>query len=337
MRIRSVRIQAPWRCEVAAAELPEPPPGWVRIAVEACGICGTDLTAAAGGARSWEPVGHEVAGVVRDLGPGVEGLRPGQRVVLESSSFCGRCPACRDGRVDLCSGRAPNFWGQPSLGMADAFLVPAGCAVPYDGLDPVEASLAEPCGVALDLVQTADIRLGQSVLVIGPGPIGLAAAALARHRGAARLAVVGTPRSRARLALAGELGAEVHASADPAFADLAALDRAFDHVLTTAPTAALAPALRFLAYGGIQSFVGIGVGDGTISFDANDFHVRKLQLRASYSAPAIAFPAVLRLMRAGVIPARRLVSHVLPLDRAPEAFALCRERKDEAIKVVITP
>lgn len=337
MVVRSVRIQAPWQCEVRPVELPALKPGWIRIGVEACGICGTDLTAAAAGATTWEPIGHEVAGRILELAPDVAGLQVGQAVVLESASFCGRCPSCRDGRVDLCTGKAPNFWGQASMGMADEFLVPACCAVPYEGLTPAEACLAEPCGVALDLVQTADIRLGQSVLVIGPGPIGLAAAALARNRGAARLVVVGTPRSKARLEIARELGAETVVSSDPAFADLAALDGAFDHVLNTAPTPAIAPSFRFLAYGGIETFIGIGTGDGTISFDANAFHFRKLQLRASFSSPAIAFPAVLRLMRAGVIPVRRLISHILPLDRAADAFAICRERKDEAVKVVVTP
>lgn len=333
---RSVRLKAPWQCEVREVGLPELKSGWIRVAVEACGICGTDLTAAASGAKDWEPVGHEVAGRITELGEGVAGLAVGQQVVLESSSFCGHCQACRDGRVDLCN-RAPNFWGQQAMGMSDQFTVPAVCAVPYSGMSPEEACLAEPCGVALDLVQTADIAMGQRVVVIGPGPIGLAAAALARHRGAAEVLVVGTPRAQTRLAVAAGLGCATRASADPAFSDLADLDGRFDHVLNTAPTPTIAPALRFLAYGGRQSFIGIGEGNGDITFDANRFHFRKLQLRASFASPAIYYPAVLRLMQAGIIPARTLVSHVMPLASAPEAFALCRERKGETLKVVLKP
>lgn len=337
MPVRSLHLKAPWQCELREVGRPPLPAGWIRIAVEACGICGTDLTAAASGAREWQPVGHEVAGRITELAPDVTGLAPGQRVVLESSSSCGRCPACRDGRPDLCNGKAPNFWGQPAMGMSDEFTVPACCAVPYDGLTAAEACLAEPCGVAYDLVQTADIAMGERVMLIGPGPIGLAAAALARSRGAAEVVVVGTARSPRRLAAAAELGAATRASADPGFADLAALDGGFDHVLNTAPTATIAPALRFLAYGGRQSFIGIGEGPAQITFDANAFHFRKLQLRASFASPALYFPAVLRLMRAGVIPVRRLLSHTFPLARAAEAFALCRERKDETLKVVVTP
>lgn len=309
-------------------------PGWIRIQVEACGICGTDQTAAQT-APQWEALGHEVAGIVSELGPEVTSLTVGQRVVLESASFCGQCDLCRDGRVDLCNTKAPNFWGQNAMGMSDQFLVPAVCAVPYEGLAPEHACAVEPCGVAYDLVKSAEIEMGDRVLVIGPGPIGLAAAALARHRGAARLVVLGT-RDDGRLAVARKIGAEtvVH---DGDFGTLTSLHRQFDRVLNTAPANTIAPALAFLNYGGIQAFIGIGVGDDTVTFSGNDFHFRKLQLRSSFASPAIYYPAVLRLMAAGIIPVADLVTQVMPLSRAPEAFALLRERRETALKVVLKP
>jgi len=337
MHVRSVYVKAPWQCEVRDVQLPALKPGWARIRVEACGICGTDQTAAVSGAKEWEALGHEVAGVIEELAPGVTTFTVGQKVVLESASFCGVCSVCRDGRVDLCHDKAPNFWGQPAMGMSDRFMVPAACLVPYEGLSAAEACLVEPAGVAYDLIKTADIQMGDRVLLVGPGPIGLAAIALAKHRGAARLIAVGTKTDGLRMQTARELGAETRASTAPDFADLGDLDRQFDHVLMTAPTSYIAPALRFLAYGGEMSYIGIGTGSGMISFDANDFHFRKLQLRASFASPAMYYPAVLRLMAAGIIPAAKLISHRFPIERAPEAFGVLKDQRDTALKIVITP
>jgi len=336
VKVRSAYVRAPWRVELRQVELPdEPPAGWVLLRVAACGICGTDLTAAAEKAADWHPVGHEIAGVIERLGHGVKGLAAGQAVALESASFCGRCELCRDGRVDLCA-KAPNFWSQPAMGFSDAMHVPADCCVPYEGLSPEAACQAEPGGVAYDMVRTADVQMGDRVCLVGPGPIGLAAVALARHRGASRLLCVGRASNGRRLALAGELGAETLAT-DAPLDSLADLKRRFDHVLVTAPTGCLVPAMALLAYGGVLTYIGIGTGDATVRFDANEFHFRKLQLRASFASPAIYFPAVLRLMRGGVMPAESLVSHTFPLERIAEAFALCRDRKQETVKVIIKP
>jgi L-iditol 2-dehydrogenase len=333
MQTTALAIKAPWSTQLRKVDLAEPGPGWVRLRIRACGICGTDQTAAVE-AADWSPVGHEIAAEIEALGPNVANLTVGQAVVVESSSYCGTCPTCRDGRVDLCI-KAPNIWGQAAMGMSERMLCPAVACVPYDGLDPWEACLAEPVGVALDMVQVADIRLGQSVCVVGPGPIGLAAVALARHRGAARLVCLGTTRNPRRLDTARELGAETATWDGKAVPE--ALRRGFDHVLMTAPTGCIVPGLDLLGFGGTETFIGIGHGDSQISFNANDFHFRKLQLRASFAAPAIYFPAVLRLMRAGIVPAAKLVSHRFPLSQADRAFAACRDGKDATLKVVIEP
>jgi L-iditol 2-dehydrogenase len=337
MKTQSAYLQAPWRTELRDIELDDVlRPGWVRIRVESCGLCGTDLTAAEDAAKKWHPFGHEVAGVVEAVGPEVHGLGAGTRVVLESGSACGRCELCRDGRADLCTGKTDNFWGQPAMGFSRHMLVPAVCCVPYEGLTPAVASLAEPVGVAVDLVKTADIQLGDRVAVVGPGPIALAAVALAVRRGASRVLCIGRRHSQARLALAAELGAETRAVDGP-LTDEKDLACQFDHVLMTAPTAFIVPGFALLAYGGRMSYIGIGSGDGTIAFDANDFHFRKLQLRASFASPAMYFPTVLRLLRAGAVPGARLISHTFPLSDIQRALLTAKDNKTAAIKIVVTP
>ena len=337
MKTRSAYVKAPWQFEIRSIDLPDvPPSGHVLVRVEACGVCGTDVTDAAEKAHQWHPFGHEVAGVVERVGAGVEDLKAGQTVVLESSSFCGRCDVCRTGRVDLCQGGAPHFWKEPAMGFSDFMIAPACCVVPYEGLTPEVASLAEPAGVAYDVVKTADIQMGERVCLVGPGPIGLMAAALAIHRGASRMVCIGLPYDVRRLKVAADFGAETLAVGG-SLADRKDLHRQFDHVLMTAPTQFIAAALALLDYGGIMTFIGIGTGSGEITFDANDFHFRKLQLRASFAAPAIYYPAVLRLLKAGVIPGDRMISHVLGLADIAKAVTAGRDEKETVLKVVVAP
>ncbi|MGI5869363.1 MAG: zinc-dependent alcohol dehydrogenase [Kiritimatiellia bacterium] len=329
-------LKSPWQTKLRTISLPaQPRAGWVRLRVDACGLCGTDVTSAIT-AKDWQPFGHEIAGTIIDLGENVDAKRlpAGTTVVVESASACGWCDVCRDAHPDLCRSGAPSIWGEPALGFSTIIDVPTCACVPYAGLAPEVASLTEPAGVAYDMVATADIRLGDRVCVVGPGPIALVAIALAFRRGASDVVCIGPRHAKARLALARDLGASIRFSDDaPA---LAALAKRFDRVLMTAPTEAIAPALAYLAYGGILTYIGIGTSDPTIAFDANDFHFRKLQLRASFASPAMYFPAVLRLLAAGAIPGEALISHTFPLDRIADALATARDDKANAIKIIVS-
>lgn len=336
MKTTAAYLRAPWKIELREIELPDTPrPGWVRLRVEACGICGTDLSSAME-RKDWGPFGHEVAGTIVAVNPGdADKLPIGAKVALESASACGRCGVCRDGHPELCRGGAPNFWGEPALGFSTFMEAPAVACVPYEGLTPEVACLAEPTGVAFDMVTTASIRLGARVCVVGPGPIALCAVALAFAQGASRVVCVGPRHSTRRLEIARKLGAEiVHAEDAAALAKLAGQ---FDHVLMTAPTGVIVPALEYLDFGGVMTYIGIGTGSPMIQFNANDFHFRKLQLRASFASPAMYFPATLRLLKSGVIPGDLLVSHTFTLDRIADAMATARDDKATAVKIVVKP
>jgi L-iditol 2-dehydrogenase len=332
MKTRSGYLRAPWQFELRQVELADsPPPNEVLVRVEACGICGTDLSAAEK-TKEWEPFGHEIAGVIEKVGPGVSHLSPGQKAVLETSSFCGHCEQCRNGRVDLCN-KAPGFWGRPAMGFSDYLITPARAVVPYDGLSADVASLAEPAGVAYDMVKTAAVTLGDRVAVIGPGPIALMAIPLLLRSGAREVVCIGRSKGR-RLEIAHSLGAEAVVTSVPASEK--ALHQKFDHVLVTAPVETIPDALALLAYGGELTYIGIGTGSGKITFDANDFHFRKLQLRASFASPAIYFPVVLELLKAGIIPGEKIISHRLPLAELATAMQMHQTEKESVAKVVIT-
>ncbi len=336
MRTRSAYLRSPWEVEIREVELPDTPPDdHVLIQVEACGICGSDLNSAEAGMDSWQPFGHEIAGRIVAVGAHCGSLKPGDTVVLESSGFCGTCDYCRNGWVDRCN-KALNFWqAGPSLGFSDYMIAPACSAVKYEGLTPEVACLTEPAGVAMDMVKTAGIGFGHRVCVVGPGPIGLMAIPLALRSGAERVVCIGKPSNQRRLAAARQLGAEtVELSTD--MADLKELHRQFDIVLMTAPVHHLPDTLRLLAYGGILTYIGFG-SDGVIQFDANDFHLRKLQLRASFASPALYYPMVLGLLKNGTIPGDVLISHTVKLAEIGEAMQMCRYDKGNSVKIVVTP
>lgn len=337
MKTRSAHFLAPWQVEIREVSLPDSPPaGDVLVRVDACGICGTDVSAIAAKAAQWEPAGHEVAGTILALGNGVAHLQVGQRVVLETASFCGHCDLCRNGRVDLCV-KAPNFWGRPAMGFSDLMLVPSACVVPFT--HPISAAiacLAEPAGVAYDMVRTAGITLGSRVAIVGLGPIGLMAGALAKYSGASTIVAIERSVCLRRLEIAAEIGCQATPNDGP-LDKLESLRGQFDHVLMTAPVECIAPGLTLLSYGGEMTYIGIGTGNNTISFDANDFHFRKLQLRASYASPALYLPVVLELLACGIIPGHKIISHRFGLSQMDQAMQTLRDDRAGVAKIVIEP
>src|SRR5450432_3923785 len=202
---------APGPGNVARSERtePTPAPGHVVLDVTAAGICGTDIHIYDGEFASRPPVtmGHEVSGVVAELGDGVDGTWLGARVVTETYfSTCGRCVHCLSGRINLCLERR-SIGSYVDGGFAPRVHVPAGNLhrIP-DWLDGRVAAMTEPLACCCQsLLNPERVEPGDAVLVVGPGPIGLLAAQVARAAGG-DVHVRGTPRDADRLAVAGRLG-----------------------------------------------------------------------------------------------------------------------------------
>jgi threonine dehydrogenase-like Zn-dependent dehydrogenase len=321
---------------LATVNLPPLEPHEVRIKVEACGICGTDLHLRAGSEEKEGPFGHEIAGTVAELGAHVRGLQTGQKVALESSSACGRCENCRNMRQEFCTGIL-SFWGSPALGFAEEMLSPAQCAVPYADSRPEVAALSEPLGVAIDLLRLAEVRPDSNVLVTGAGCIGLMAVALAKRHGARRIVVAQRGRRPARIAAAKRFGAdEVFDPEVTPYKEALGPWRP-DRLLATTPPTTLPAAFEVAAKGALIVFIGIAYDDGAFCrFEANRFHFQKLQLRASFAAPAMFTPLALQYLRERVVDGEALLSHRYPLDRIAEAMETARNNP-EAVKVVVLP
>jgi len=301
------------------------------LQVDACGICGTDISAILRGSPEYVQVGHEIAGRVVDAEGGVTS----RRVVLESSSACGRCDACRNGQPEFCTD-VKSFFARPYFGMAERMLSPEISVLDYSGISPEVATLSEPLAVAMDLCETADITPSSTVLVAGLGPIGLMAVRLAKLAGAARIYASTFSTRAKRNAVALEFGADELLFEDEKPLAERNLAPAPDRILSTVPPSFIGGCVAPAAKGAIIAYIGLGHGetDG-IALPANAFHFKKLQLRSSFASPALRTPMALELLRSGRVDGNRMISHRFPLSEAAEAIRTACLDKNNAIKVVV--
>ena len=214
--MRAVRFHGQGRpLVVEEVAQPRPGPRDVLIDVVAAGVCGTELHFLDGlltPARTPITLGHEVAGVVAEIGAAVEDLAVGDRVAVHYLHACHRCRWCRSGDDHLCDSPLGFLAFVSDGGFAEQVVVPASAAVPVpDGLDlPVAATLCCSATTALHAVDMGGIRPGADAVVYGTGGVGLALVQVLREVGARPIAVA---RSAERLALARELGAETTVNA----------------------------------------------------------------------------------------------------------------------------
>jgi 2-desacetyl-2-hydroxyethyl bacteriochlorophyllide A dehydrogenase len=334
--MKAVYIKSPYQFDIREVTLRDIGPDEALVDIKACGICGTDVHSAVSDAPDWMPFGHEISGVIEQVGIAVKGFKPGDPVLVESGSFCGRCDACKNGRTDLCVS-APNIFANESMGFAEKIIVPANALVHLGKIGFAEATLVEPLGVAMDVTTTADIQLNDDVLVIGIGPIGLFAIRLARMLGARKVYAAGRSTSQKRIELARLFGADDVILTDQVdLADYPFARGGPDKVIVTAPPKMIMEALKIVNYGGTVAFIGIEMGEaGQISFDANDFHFRKLQLRASHAVPALWFPRILEMIDAGKIDVKALISGTFKLEEIATAFDTLRNDKANSLKMVM--
>ncbi|HEU4720617.1 MAG TPA: alcohol dehydrogenase catalytic domain-containing protein [Gemmatimonadaceae bacterium] len=312
---------------------PVPGPGQVVLAVARCGICATDLHLTSGrGAIQLPPgavPGHEYAGEVVAIGPGVEQLRVGDRVTALPLAGCGACAACLAGEPFWCVEGLPAEAGG---GFAEQVLVHARQTVPLpDALSWEDGALVEPLAVGLHGVHMARLAPGARVLVLGAGPIGLAATFWARRLGAGPLAVMA--RSRRREQLAAALGASCFLVAEDDVA--AALGGPPEVVIEAAGLpGTLARAVDLVAPRGTV----VGLGFCTLPDTLVPAHAVAKQVRLQFAmAYGVAdFRHVIATLAAGDVAPRRLVTETVSLATLPALFETLRGPSPHC-KVLVDP
>jgi threonine dehydrogenase-like Zn-dependent dehydrogenase len=314
----------------------------VIVKVHACGVCGTDINFVRDWTEEAMPLGHEIAGEVIEVGKNVTSVKPGDRVIVEDCSMCGVCEHCKSGHPEFCRNMY-DIEGQP--GMGQTMSVRFNCLNQFEGLDYTAACLTEPLAVSLTSVINAEIPLGGSVVVLGPGPLGLMAARLARLRGAGFVAITGLPadneRERARFAAADRFGCDMTIEIGKQSVEEEILKRfpnGVDRVIVSSPPESMADAFEIIRFGGIITFFGLHFGGkNVIDLDINDMIFRKITLRPTFAEPAINFPVSIRLLRDGLVDADALVTHTFGFDDAKEIMGAVVDGSQPIIKAVMLP
>lgn len=316
----------------------------VLLEVAAVSVCGSDVHQYHN-THSWPvrvPVvlGHEFCGRVAQVGERVREFKEGDRVVSETAaSICGRCLYCRTGEYNLCPHRAGFGYGTNGA-MAEFVRVPERCLHHIPDTLPFErAALTEPCCVAYTAVAVkSHIRPGDIVVVLGPGPIGLLCAEMARLAGAGTLIVSGTSRDKSRLAAAHSLG--VTHAVDCEATNLVELIRELgdglgaDLVIDAAgASAALRQALEIVRPGG--QITKVGWGPQPLGFSLDPLVQKAICLQGSFSHTFKNWEKVVMMLANGQINLEPIISRVAPLEDWQQCFD--RMHTGEYVKAVLEP
>ncbi len=343
--------------ELILRDKPTPVPGRaeVLVRIDAVAICATDLEIIHSGPpasikgglpfnKNFTP-GHEYMGTVAALGPDVDEFRIGERVSVEIHAGCGQCKRCRQGMYTSCLN-----YGRPEKGhRANGFTTDGGFAeyavnhintlsrVP-DGMSDAEATLVVTAGTSMyGLTELGGLVAGESVVVIGPGPIGLLAVAVAKALGASPVILTGT-RNR-RLSIGSELGADrmININDEDAVAVVKELTGGIgaDYVVECAGTeATLDQAIRMTNRGGKICLAAFP--HGPVTLDIAQLAKNNIYLYGIRGEGRSATRRAMALMAEKRFDARKIHTHTFPLADLPTALRYARERIDDAIKVVVT-
>jgi L-iditol 2-dehydrogenase len=312
----------------------------VLLKVRAVGICGSDLHYYTEGGIGGQVVdkpftpGHEIAAEVTDAAAGALGLPAGTLVAVEPNHACGHCEWCARGEDNLCPHTA--FAGAPPHpgAMSEYFVAPKRSVIPVPAsFDAAATAMLEPLGVALHALDLAHLEPGETVAVLGCGPIGLAAVRLARRGGAGAVYAIDPVPARTQRARA--LGAEEVAAGHAEIARWTD-GRGVDLVIEISDAAqALQQAAEAARIGGRVVIAGIPEG-GRYVLEASVARRRQLAIQMVRRMPHI-WQRVIDLVARGDVDARALVTHQFALDEAPAAFALAAARGEGVVKTVVCP
>ena len=328
-----VVLTGPRRIVVCEVDSVEPAPGYLLIAPEAVGICGTDIELLEGtmgylttGQTSYPLTpGHEWSGIVLALGEGVDGFAVGDRVVGEAPIGCGACALCIAGEYHLCPDRGETgFIRQPGA-LSERFCYPArGAHVIPDNVSMQDAALIEPTAVAYRGVRRLMSHGGDRLIVIGGGPIGLLCALTAHALGLDEVLVVEPQEDRRRFAEA--LGLQTSAEAAGSWPLT---------IEASGREPGMQAALSVSGVGGRILLIGL-CGRSSIPVDIDRIVLKDQTVMGSLSSPGV-WPEVIDLIATGRLQPCRLVTHTFALSDTEAAFAQMASRDPGTIKVHVLP
>jgi L-iditol 2-dehydrogenase len=322
-------------------------PGEALLDVEACAVCGSDIRIFHYGNDRVRPpavIGHEIAGIVAAVGPGVTLVKPGDRVAVGADVPCGTCKWCANGMGTNCSINYAIGYQFPG-GFQERMLLNEttlryGPVTPMPpGLTFAEAAIAEPLACAINGLELAQFGLGKSICIIGLGPIGCMMLELSRVFGASK--VFAAQRSPARIAMAKPFLPEARFIATEQEDLVETVMRetggdGVDLVITTAGTVkAHEDAIRMVAHRGYVNLFGGLKNQPPLTIDSNLIHYKECFVMGSHGSLPRHHRMAVDLIARGAVKARSYISAAYPLERTADAFAY--HESHAGLKVIVAP
>jgi L-iditol 2-dehydrogenase len=345
--LRAAVLEALERIVVKDVPDPEPGPGEVKLRVHACAVCGSDVRIYHHGSPRVKPptvIGHEIAGEVVAVGEGVEKFRVGERVALGADVPCGDCDWCQNGLGNNCVENYAIGY-QFAGGFAEAMIL-APMVVNFGPVTHIpetvsyeQAALAEPLACAINGLEMCRLNVGDTLCIIGAGPIGCMMVPLGRHMGAARVIVV--QRSKRRLELARAFAADHYLCSAEDDVASAVRDitggRGPDVIVTTCGSVdAHELAIDMVAKRGrVNLFGGLGKDARNLSVPSNTIHYKECSVLGSHGSVPRHHRAAMKLIERNIVDVAQCITHRFALDEIQAALAAAEQH--HGLKVVVAP
>lgn len=346
--MKAVVVCAPMQFEVEDVPMPECPEGGFILKIIACGLCGSDLrTLRSGHSKVTFPwiIGHEICGTVTQVGSGYQGQwQKGDMLAVGPVNYCGVCDFCLDGRYELCENHREIAQAWPG-GFAEYIAIPEECVsrgairIVPEGLDPAFAAISEPISSCVNAQDRGQVGLGDTVVIIGAGPIGCIHTSLARARGADKIIIADVLKDRLKLCQTFEPDVIIDASSIHLVEEVRRLTsgKGADVVITANPVPATQVQAVEMANkaGRILLFGGLPKDNSKPGVDMNIVHYNALHLIGTTTFAPRHQIIALKLLASGRIPGDKLVTHRFPLSEFKQAAMMAFEGK--VLKAVLLP
>jgi L-iditol 2-dehydrogenase len=343
-------LKSPGNLTIENVEVPVPGPGEVLLKVDACALCGTDKRVLAGEKPVSVPIiGHEIAGTVSAVGPGVaSSIKVGQRYAVQTVIGCGDCPMCAISRENLCekgftaigyayNGGFSEFMVMPKVAVDQGCLI----ALPAD-MDAETGTLLEPLSCGINGLRFIPLENMRHVVVIGAGVIGVLNGLIARARGAKRVSIFN--RSQEKLDVIKKLGLPFDDLVNMSVTDPEAWikentqGRGVNCVIVSASVKSLGSrGMKWLARDGhLSLFAGMPKSDATEPLDLNLIHYQELHIHGANSSVQRDYMEAMQFLHSGKINGKSLITHRFPLKEFAQAVKAQNDPGSGSLKVIIT-
>lgn len=327
--------------QMGDSPMPEMKPGYAKVKVEYCGVCGSDVHFYSFGEPEFPDVypfilGHEFAGTVVEVAQDVTDLAVGDRVCVEPGTFCGECEWCKKGKYNLCKNM--EFLSAPRTpgAMREYITHPAKlCFKLPDNVSTLEAALVEPLAVGMSAVIRAGIHVGDSAVVLGTGCIGLVTIMALKAAGVTDITAVDLFDIRLKKAL--ELGATrvINTTDKDSVKEVLNCHGGIgpDYVFETAGSRYTAEAAVYMCKkGGVIMQVGNVIGETSLNLQR--MCDKELTLMTNFRYRNV-YPVCIEAISAGRINVKDIISEIYPFDQTMQAFEDCISKKQSMVKAVI--